>query len=257
MKKKTLSSVSLSAILFLIFYPLAQAGNSFNSYQIRPILGFEYLTRMINPDQGESNSKLKAYLIHLGAELEIEEGFRLGVLIGYSFSNFDAMTFRNLPFSVELDVGKIGGYLAGAELTKKIFKFKEIEIAAWGQFVSYLGKKEEWQIPGLAVEGSVEGKPFWMRILVGPQIEYKALESLTPSLGIYYNKLWGKFKLEEKVQELEGKEEKKISGKGILDFRPGLFYRITGKIGFKAEASLIPREKGIDPGFLMRFIYSF
>jgi len=225
--------------------------------KLKPALGFEYFSRTINWDENKYNSTLKSYLFMANLEFVIQEGFSLGLLLGYSSSNCDGMIFRQLPFSVELEVGGISGYLFGAEINKNVISYGDFELDLFAQFVYSLGVKNTWDIPGLNVESTAEGKPSWMRAVAGPLVSYQGWDYFYPYLSVNFNYLWGTFEMEETVQTLKGTEDKKFTGDGLFGFSLGAIYKATDSFSLKGEASFIPYKNGIDLGFMLKAAYSF
>ncbi|TET75454.1 MAG: hypothetical protein E3J56_00580 [Candidatus Aminicenantes bacterium] len=258
---KKINYFSLAALLILSLcsfsYAQFQEEESSPRISIKPGIGFEYFSRTISWDDDKYSSNLKSYFFILNVEFEIQEGFSLNALAGYSFSNFDSLIFRELPFSVELDVGDMSGFLFGGEIKKSIFSINDFEVEGLGQFVYYLGSKKEWDIPDLNVEGSVTGKPWWMRASAGPVITYTGFDYFYPYIYLSYNKLWGKFKMEQTIQELSGSEDKKITGKSVFSTSLGAIYEVFDALTLKAEASFMPYNKGLDFGVMLRAMYSF
>ena len=223
----------------------------------KPGFGFEYFSRTIKWDGEKSSSKLKSYFFTFNAELELQPGLAVSGLIGYSLSSYNSLIFRELPFSLDLQAGNIGGLMIGTAIKKSIFNFKDIEIGGYGQFIYCLGIKENWEIPGLAVEGTAEGKPTWMRGIIGPVITYKRDAYFQPYLRLNFNKLWGTFNMEEAVQDLAGEESKKIASKSLLETTLGAVYKISSTFGLQGEVNIMPYKGGVDLGIIMRAFYSF
>lgn len=262
MKKNNLTISTLLLTLILASFTSAQAQEEDlpQALSINAGVGFEYFSQTISwiiRDEEESQSKLKSYFFTFNTEFEIREGFTLTAIFGYSFSDYEALTLRELPISLELDVGKIGGYIMGGEIRKSIIYTENLEIDVQGQFLSYFGSKKEWDIPPLPVEGSAEGKPTWMRASVGPIFTYTGFESFSPYLSLSFYKLWGKFKMDQTVQDLTGSEDKKISGESSFCTSLGFIYELIKALTFNAEASLMPYKDGVDKKVMIKAIYSF
>jgi hypothetical protein len=192
-------SIYLLGALFISSFPFFAFGQppgvSFSDgLRIKPGIHFEYFNRKMTWDEKKYTSDLKSYLFALNAEFEIEDGFSLHAIIGYSLSNFDTLVFRQLPFSVELEVGNIDGYIVGGELRKNLIYSGNFEVGAYGQFIYYLGKEKEWELSGLAVPGTVTGKPTWMRVSIGPIVTYTGFDYFSPYLSLCYNNLWTEWK---------------------------------------------------------------
>jgi hypothetical protein len=225
--------------------------------RIKPGIHFEYFARKITWDDKEHESDIKSTIIALNTEFEMDWGFSFSALIGYAFSNFDSLVFRQLPFSVELDVGSTGGLILGAELRKSLFDYNNFEMGVFGQIVYDLGIKKDWEISGLSVQGTVTGKPSWTRVSIGPIFKYTALESIYPYFGLCYNKFWGTYKMEQTIQQLEGEEKKKIKGKGIIEGKLGSIFELGNRLTFKGEVHIIPYNGGINLGFVASAAFSF
>lgn len=245
---------------FICFSPsLAQEQKLFQAQSIKSGVGFEYFSRTISWDDNQHSSKLKSNFFTLNIEFEFKKGLSLGVILGYSFSTYNELAFRELPISVQFgeDSESIGGYVLGLEIKKSIISAEKLRIDGLAQFFSSFGIKKEWEIPDLVVEGKVEGKPSWMRIAVGPVFTYTGFGSLSPYLYLNFNKLWGKFKMDETIENLTGNENKKISGKSSFCALVGFRLELTESISVKTEASFMPYKEGVDMGFMIKALYSF
>jgi hypothetical protein len=161
-------------------------------------------------------------------------------------SSYNELTFRELPISVELDVGTIKGYLVGAEIKKSLIYAKDLRVDVLGQFFYYMGTKKEWEIPDLAVDGTVEGEPSWMRASIGPIFTYSGFDSFHPYLYLNFNKLWGNFKMVQTIQDLTGSEDKKISGASSFGATLGSIFNLTEVFGIKAEGNFIPHGDRVE-----------
>ena len=255
-------SVYFLGILFIMSFPCfafsQTQGVSFSDgLRIKPGIHFEYFNRKMTWDEKKYSSELKSYLFALNAEFQIEDGFSLHTIVGYSLSSFDTLVFRQLPFSVELEVGNIDGYVFGAELRKSLIYSGNFEVGAYGQFIYYLGKEKEWDLPGLNVPGTVTGKPTWMRASLGPIITYTGFDNITPYLCLCYNNLWGKFKMTQNVQNLQGTEEKDLRSKSLIDVSLGSFFDLTDRFFLKSEVHISPHGDGMDLGFVLVAAFSF
>jgi len=252
-------------IFIAIFYVFAfdnfslaqfQEEGNFEKINIKANISFEYFNRTISWDD-ECKSSLKSYFLTLSPEYKTQGGFSLKPILGYSISNFDSLIFKKLPLSTELEVGGINGFILGGEIQKDFFSIQDFMIGVQSQFIYYIGLEKEWEIPGLAVEGTVKGRPSWMRFFIGPVITYDAFDYFSPYISVNYNKLWGTFSLEESIQELEGKEDKKISGMSKLSIALGGSFELLKSFLIKSEACFMPYKDGIDFGIKVRVLYEF
>ncbi len=251
------SAVLLILILACFSSALAQEQKLLNAVSISPGIGFEYFSRTINWDDNTSTSELKSHFFTLDTEIEFSRGLFFRAVLGFSSSNYDSLIFRELPVSVELDVGNINGYILGADVKKSFIHSEALRIDVLGQFFYVWGRKTEWEIPGLAIEGSVEGKPYWMRVSVGPVFTYTGFDALYPYLYLSYNTLWGKFNLDQIIQDLTGNEEKKLKGESSICVSPGFTFKLTDSLSLKSEANLMPYKDGVDFGVTIKVMYSF
>lgn len=225
--------------------------------KIKPGLGMEYFTRTIQWDEKAHSSKLKSLLLSFNTEFQVSTGFSINLRAGYAFSNFNGLIFRELPFSIDYEAGNTGGLFLGGEINKTLITSHKIEIAVQAQFTASIGLKQEWEIPDLNVEGKVEGSPLWMRASAGPVFFYRGLDYLYPYLSFQFNYLWGTFTMDQKVQSLTGKEEKKISGKGLFGISFGAVYEASNNIIFKGEAHVVPFGGGVDTGISGMILFAF
>lgn len=249
-------SVLLSLTLISVSPAFAQDQNLFNAVSISPGIGFEYFTRTINWDD-EYTSKLKYRFITLDTEVELQSGFLIRAVLGYSSSNYDALTFRELPVSLELDVGYIKGYILGANIKKNLVQSEELRIDASGEFFYCIGRKKESEITDLVVEGSAEGRPTWMRVSLGPVFTYTGFESISPFLYLSFNKLWGKFHMEETIEDLTGTENQKIFGESSVCVGLGFTFKLAESLSLKPEVNFFPYKDGVDSGIMIRVMYIF
>lgn len=256
----------LSLVLLTLSFAQSEEEEFIQTMTIKPGIGFEYFNREVDLfskdadgewEEDEADSRLKSYFLTLSVEFGLQGGFTFTPLIGYSVSDYESIVFRKLPFSIDLDADGFKGFLVGAELRKSLISVKDFAMEASGQILYYAGKKQEWSVPGLNVEGSVEGKPRWLRGTLGSVIVYKGFDYIFPYLGISYSKFWGKFKLDQEILDLTGEEEKKITAKGNVVLSPGAIYELSRAFILKGEANVIPRKGGLDFGILARVMFSF
>jgi hypothetical protein len=266
--KKCSFGVSLAlAFLLITSSSYAQLQEEGWRMTFRPTIGFEYFQRSMNLFtydteekkwiEDDTGTELKAYFITFSLGLELQEGFSLTPILGYCVSDHGAITYRRLPFSVELDVGGLSGILFGLETEKRLLTYGNIDIIVFGQFLYYSGNKKEWDIPGLDVGGTIEGKPYWLRGAIGPAFAYRGYESFSPYLRVSYNRLWGKFKLEQKIEDLEKDEEKKLIGKSQINISLGAVYELTDAFQVQGEVGLMPHRDGVDFGLMLKAVYFF
>lgn len=175
---------------------------------------FEYFKRTLTWDANtEDTSKINSTLFTFLPGIEINNRFYLRGIIGYTLSNFDAITFRELPISVEMETGSLGGLLFGGELEIFMFETGDIEIAGKAQYVYYSGSEKTWEVPGLNVDGEVTGKAKWNRIQAGLTLTYVGLGNMYPYISAAYNNLSGTYTLNQTILELTGDQERNFSSR--------------------------------------------
>lgn len=212
---------------------------------------FEFLKRTVSWDENtEDTSKLKTSLFRFVPEVEINSRFYLRGILGYAVSDLGAITFRDLPLSVEMEVGNLGGVLVGGELEIFFIETGDFEIGGKGQYVYYSGSEKTWEIPGLNVDGEVSGKTSWRRFLAGLNITYVGLTGIYPYLYAAYDNLTGKYTVTQSIQELSGTQEKKMSARGKFQAAIGSTFLFSDRFRFLGELYLIPHSGGFDYGLV-------
>ena len=224
---------------------------------VKPGVRFEYMDRNVDWGEEEYVSDLSAFVFALNLEIEINQGFSISALAGYVLTDYDALTFRQLPFSVELDAGNLGGYIVGAEVNKSLLYFDEFAFGLSGQFLYHMGIEKTWDVPDLNVSGTVTGKPTWMRASAGAYIKFLGLESFSPYLAVCYNNLWGQYEMKQAIQNLTGTEEKELRSKSLVDITLGSILSLSDGFFLKGEAHLLPYSDGLDLGFVAIAAFAF
>jgi len=249
-------------IISLITVPLFSSPQSYqpeiSSKHIKLGIEAEFFDRLIKWDENlDQTSSLKSYLFLLKPGYEIIEGTFVSAVLGYSLSNFDQMIFRELPFSLELNTGYIDGIALGGNVLARIIDYSDFTLTVRGQFIYYMGFKDQWEIPGLNVEGTATGTPSWARLAAGPKVSFHVSEYLRPYVSAQYDRLWGTFNMEEEIEELSGEQDMKIESKSCINFSVGVLYEIIDQLDLKAEASVLPLESSIGLSIMAGAIYSF
>ena len=219
-------------------------------------LGYRFLNRTITWDDNEHSSSVKASLLTAQFAFATDYGVTLTPFVGVAFQNFDHLVFRQLPLSVELEVGNISGWVFGGDLSWQAIDYSGIGAGLKGEFLYVLGNTNNWTIPGLAVEGKLQGKPSWWEARVGPIITLTSLENFTPFLWTGYSPWQGKFSLEETIESLNRTEEKELQGKSNLFVTLGSIFNISS-INFKFGVDLYPSKDGLNTGASLQILYSF
>jgi hypothetical protein len=252
-------------ILFLAFFigltlsAPAQTPPASSRSAFKTGLRFEYLSQTIGWTENDqkTTSKLTSLLASAVLGYEIRPGFSLTALVGYASSTFDGLRFRELPFSIDFQGGGIGGLILGGELYKVFYSGGQFDVAGFGQFLAYLGSSRKWDIPDLAVEGTVEAKPSWKRASGGPVVIFRGWRGISPYLYPSYRYLWGTFEMKETVQELEGTEKKDIKGKSQFGLALGTDLELSTGLLIKGEAGYYPYKNNTDFSVMIKTVFSF
>jgi hypothetical protein len=220
---------------------------------------FEYFSQTIAWDDrgAELTSDLTSILASLVLEYQVGPGFSLAALVGYSSSDYKGLVFRQLPFSIALEGGGVGGVLLGGEVKAALLSGGSFELDISGQLIASVGASKKWNIPDLAVDGTAEGKPVWLRAVAGPVFTFGRSQSFRPYLYPNIRYLWGTFELKETVQDLSGTEKKDIKGRGLAGISAGADSLLSQKILLQIEAGIYPHSDGTDYSTVATIIFSF
>jgi len=252
------SAAALAALCCLLPASPLPAQEAQGGQSVKAGVGVEFLNRTVSWDEGAFTSGLKGLLIAFQAEVEARPGLSACFQAGYALSDFGGLVFRELPFSVEYQAGAVGGFLLGGGFKARAAVSPSFDVELAGAFDFYLGFPGEWTLEGLAVEGSLDGRPSWKRIAVGPVVWYKGLSYYVyPYVQVQYTALWGSFRMTETVATLEGMEKKAVSGRGFLAVTLGILSEITDVIGLRVDVTAVPRSGGLDVGAAGRLVFSF
>lgn len=226
--------------------------------KIKTSLGIEYFSRKIGWDVTYS-SNLRSLFFTFNLEIEFPKELSSNTIFGYSFSNYKDLTFRGLPFSLKIgeETGTVRGFIIGEEIRKGLIASEKLKIEGLGQIIGFLGLKKEWKIQDLAVPGTAEGNANWWRASLGPVFTYRGSTSFLPYLYLNLNTLWGTFKMQEEIGELQATEEQKMYSKSFFSIAAGFNYELTAAFILKGEVSFLPYNGGSDLGLMIKAMYSF
>jgi hypothetical protein len=237
--------------------PLA-AAEAGDGLSMKAGLGFEYFNRTVGWDENAFASSVRGYVYSLQGEVELRRGLAACFQAGYALSDFGGLVFRELPFSVEYQAGGTGGLFVGGGFKARASASKTFDVELTASLDVFFGFGSDWALEGLAVEGSLEGRPSWTRVAVGPVLWYKGLAYFVyPYVHVQYTALWGSFRMTETVASLEGTETKSVSGRGPVAVSVGVLSEVSDVIGLRAEATVVPRKSGLDVGASGRLVFSF
>lgn len=259
MKKLPVIFLIVMTMTFLIT-PQVKAAPPLNQYTSRidyaSGLGFRYLHRTLTWDDEKYSSPLKATLLTAQFAFSTDFGVTLTPFIGIVFHNFDNLIFRQLPLSVELEVGNMSGWVFGGDITWQAIEYSNFGAGIKGEFLYSLGNTNNWSIPGLAVEGKLKGKPNWWEARLGPLFFYQGLNTFSPFIWTGISPLQGTFSLEETIETLHRTEDKELKGKGLFFVSLGTNLNFS-PLNIKVCLDLFPSKGNLDPGITFQIFYTF
>jgi hypothetical protein len=260
LKKLFFICATILLTLSLSTFSLSQAEEEgmLHAKKIKIALGFEYFSRKIGWDVTYS-SNLRSLFFTLNLEIEFPKELSSNTIFGYSSANYQDLTFRELPFSLKIGEksGAVKGFIIGEEIRKGLIASEKLKIDGLGQILGFLGLKKDWNIQGLALPGTAEGKAYWWRLSLGPVFTYRGFTSFFPYLYLNLNTLWGTFNMQEAIGEIQATERQKIYSKSFFCITPGLNYELTPAFIVKGEVNFLPYSGGTDLGLMIRAMYSF
>jgi len=225
--------------------------------RIKATAGFEYFQRTIAWDESDETTKLKSSLFTFRPSLEFNQRVALAGVVGYTLSNHASITCRELPISVELDSGSIGGWIFGGELAAMLVETGDFEIGVRGEYVIYTGKEQILEIPGLAVEGEMTTQSQWRRAHAGLQFTYVRYTYIYPYLRVAYDDLRGRLDIQQDILDLTGSQERTLKSRGKFNAVLGLDYEPIDRWTIKGELSILPNSSSVDWGAMASLSYAF
>jgi hypothetical protein len=265
MRAKRILAVSILILAAArgIALPVAgQEENAAGGFRLQVSFQADLFSRTLLWDDKTRSSRLFSPLGMLALDYEAASGLDLGILLGYSLSNWNGLTFRDLPFSLENQAGSIGGFILGAELRKSLFVQGYWELDAEARFTTDLGRTTTVPIEGLAVDGQADLKGHWMRIEAGPVLHYRGFETFSPYVGLAFDRIWGQMTATETIGDLEGTQETKVTPAGVFALNFGTVYEPSTAFRIKLGGTLVPITKvggglGLDYGGTIRVLTAF
>ena len=257
----TKSAVVLSLMILILAgsvpaYAQSESG-LIQDIRIKATAGFEYFQRTIVWDDSDETGKLKSSLFTFRPALEFNQRISLVGIVGYTLSDHGSVFCRELPLSIELDAGSVGGWIFGGELAAMLVETGDFEIGVRGEYVSYKGKEQVFEIPGLAVDGELLTQAKWQRAHAGLQFTYVRYAYIFPYLRIAYEDLWGRLAVQQDILDLTGSQERTLKSRGKFNAVLGLDYEPLDRWIIKGELSIIPNSSTVDWGVMASLSYAF
>lgn len=220
-------------------------------------LVFDHFSRTIIWNQGEAGSKMSVPLISLCQAVQIGDGLTLHLSAGLSLADIENTVFRGLPISLEYDAGTMKGLALGAEARYRFMKSGDFEINGMGRIVSSFGIARKWPMEGFAVPGESIGRLNWTEVSVGPEAAYLFFGKFVPSIEVSARWLWVGFKMDQKLDDLQGTETKSVKADFGVGISLGGKYQLSRRITLTAKAGILPYPGGVDSMASAGFHYAF
>ncbi|MBC7361175.1 MAG: hypothetical protein H5U06_02660 [Candidatus Aminicenantes bacterium] len=186
----------------------------------------------------DKSSTLKSLNLLLEARAKNLGGFfDLNVFAGLGNTNLNGITFGHLPITLDYEGGSISGIIFGLGIDKTFFTTSSFNFGLMADFASYIGFKKTFVLEGFIYPGEAQTEPDWAQASGGIFVLYDGLEKVQPFLQIAASKLWGTFKMTEKIEDLTGDETKDLKDAGLLSITLGWNISLSEKI------CLIPRAR--------------
>ncbi len=252
--------LALSVILFLALAPAAAAQpREAPGPGLRLGLRVDYFSQAVSWDDrgGESTSDLNAALAAAALQFRLGRDSWVSLLVGYGSSDVSGLMFRGLPFSIDYQAGAGGGLGLGGEFDLTMVTGRRFRLSAQGEVIAFLGSSRKWDIPGLAVAGTLEGKPTWVRARVGPMLAFGDGSQMRPYIFPFFHYLGGSFEMRESIESLSGKESKDLRGRSAFGVAAGLDIPFSRGAKIRAEAGAYPRSGGAGYSATVATMFSF
>jgi len=222
-------------------------------------LRVEYFSQAVSWDDtgGKSTSDLNSALAAAVLQFRLGRDSWTSFFVGYGSSDISGLMFRELPFSVDYQAGAGGGLALGTEFDFALAAGRRARVGIQGEVTAFLGSSRKWDIPGLAIAGSLEGKPTWVRARVGPVLAFGSETQVRPYLFPFFHYIWGNFEMRESIESLSGKEKKDLRGKSLFGVAGGLDIPLSPGVKLRAEAGIYPRSGGAGYSATVATMFSF
>jgi hypothetical protein len=220
-------------------------------------LNYDYFSRTVVWDGDTVPSRIQASLVSARADVGFGKGLTLSLSAGLSLTDFEGLAFGTLPISLAFDASPIKGLVLGAELEAPLIEYGDFEIKAAGRLVSSFGMSKTWPLEGFAVEGKAKGRSNWMEASAGPRVAYLLSGAFVPYLEVSARWLRADFRMEETLEDLQGRETKRIKGDFSFSVALGGDARVSDRLTIKAKAGFIPYAGGVDALASVGLLYLF
>ena len=225
-----------------------------------PRLGLRvgYSSQRVSWDaEGAPDSSLDSGLAAAELEFPIGRGSSISILAGYDTADIGGLIFRSLPFSIDYQAGAGGGAALGGAFVLALTSGPALRLRLQGEITAHLGSSRKRDLPGLAVDGSLEAKATWLRARVGPLVAFGSGSGVTPYVFPFFHYFQGGFELRETVQSLKGEQKIDFKGRSQFGIAGGLDLPLTPGIRLRAEAGAYPGSGGTGYSATLATLFAF
>ncbi len=175
--------------------------------------------------------------------------FNLSFFGGLGLPRPNGVVFDQLPLTLQYQGGSITGLLFGARAEARLLPASDFNFGLMAEFSSYLGFKKEFALSGLVVPATATATPSWSQASGGLRVTYDALEGSQPFLEVAGSYFWGKFKMKEKIEDLEGEQSVNLKGVSYVSITAGWSFFLVDKITLVPKVRIFPGSRtGIGGG---------
>lgn len=240
-------ATGLTLALLFIALPALQA-----RAQEKPIWEFgltgELYGRGIKWSDQTTTLKATNLLIELRAR-NLGQIFNLSFFGGLGLPRPNGVVFDQLPLTLEYQGGSITGLLFGARAEARLLPASDFNFGLMAEFASYLGFKKDFALSGLVVPGTATASPSWSQASGGLKVTYDGLEGSQPFLEVAGSYFWGQFKMQEKIEDLEGEQKVDLKGASYVSITAGWSFFLVDRITLIPKIRVFPGSKtGIGGG---------
>jgi hypothetical protein len=246
--------------LFIVLAVLAAGPARADEPNVRSLaagIGFDNFSRTVVWSGDDAPSRLLGNALTARAEIGVGDTLVFSLFAGLSFSDFSGLTFDGLPIGLRFAGSSISGFALGFEAERSLKRLGDFEIGAAGRFVYNFGLSRTWPLEGFAVEGQATGQPNWLELAAGPRVAYLFFGRVVPYVEVTARLLWAGFRMTELLDDLEGREMKKVRGDFAVAVAMGADARVSSRLTVKGKAGILPYAGGVDTLFSVGVLYGF
>ena len=241
---RAVRAVIVSGILALAGLPAAAADAA--APRLTAGLVFDYSNRTVQWAGDDADSRMTMGRLSVQAALALGRRMKLTAAAGLSLSDFSGLVFRGLPISLAYESGPAKGLAVAVGFDARLLRFGDFEMTAGGRLVSSFGLTKTWPLEGFAVPGQARGRVNWMEAAAGPRLAYKFFGRFVPYVEAAVRWLRADFRMDERLEDLEGREKKTVKGDVAVSIALGADFRAAKRLSLGAKAGFMPFAGGVD-----------